>query len=116
LARIKTLFTLLPDTRALLPEWERLVTASGVTGKNAHDARLVAAMIVHGVTHLLTFNVADFSRYSGIIVLNPASVVAPLSSRPHVRLWLHWCLHWFQRRALCLRESSDLQGGRGWWR
>jgi hypothetical protein len=38
---------------------------------NAHDARLVAAMIVHGVTHLLTFNGADFARYSGIRITDP---------------------------------------------
>ena len=48
-----------------------------VIGKNAHDARLVAAMRVHGVTHLLTFNDQDFARYTGITVLTPAAVFAP---------------------------------------
>jgi predicted nucleic acid-binding protein len=80
LARIKTLFTVLPDTPALLPAWEQIVTVHQVAGKNAHDARLVAAMAVHGITHLLTFNVSDFARFPGIIVLDPASVVPPPAS------------------------------------
>lgn len=37
-------------------------------GKNAHDARLVAAMVRHGLTHILTFNAQDFSRYRGITI------------------------------------------------
>ena len=38
--------------------------------------RLAAAMIVHNVTHILTFNVTDFQRYAdkGIEVVNPAAV------------------------------------------
>jgi predicted nucleic acid-binding protein len=65
------------DTPAVFTEWERLVTAHGVTGKPAHDARLVAAMLAHGVTHLLTFNGQDFARYPGIVVLDPAQVAVP---------------------------------------
>ena len=38
---------------------------------NVHDARLVAAMLVHKLTHILTFNSDDFRRYSEIIVVNP---------------------------------------------
>jgi predicted nucleic acid-binding protein len=74
LTRLKALFPLLPDTPAVYPEWERLVTALGVTGKNAHDARLVAALSAHGLTHLLTFNTQDFARYPGITALDPATV------------------------------------------
>ena len=63
LAKLKGLFTFLPDSAAIYPEWERLVAIHQVTGKSAHDARLVAAMAVHGLTHLLTFNTADFARF-----------------------------------------------------
>jgi hypothetical protein len=35
----------------------------GVIGSQVYDARLVAAMTVHGVGRILTFNAADFSRY-----------------------------------------------------
>jgi predicted nucleic acid-binding protein len=80
LSRIKSLFPLLPDTPDIYPEWEHLVTAHQVTGKNAHDARIVAAMSVHGLTHLLTFNPGDFGRYPGITALEPASVLPPSSS------------------------------------
>src|SRR5207245_7977424 len=46
LARLKALFTVRNDTPALFSEWEQLVIAYQVNGKNAHDARLVAAMSV----------------------------------------------------------------------
>ena len=58
-----------------MPEWERLVDHYQVKGKNGHDARLVAAMIVHGIERLLTFNVADFRRYREITVISPESVL-----------------------------------------
>ncbi|HJT76516.1 MAG TPA: PIN domain-containing protein [Gemmataceae bacterium] len=79
LARVLTLFPLFfPDTAAIFPEWRRLVVAHQVSGRNAHDTRLVAAMAVHGLTHLLTFNTAHFARFPGITVLDPAVIaVAP---------------------------------------
>ena len=42
----------LPDSDNVYTEWRRLVVA-------------------HGVTHILTFNADDFSRYPGITVLDP---------------------------------------------
>ena len=62
----------LPDSDDAYPQWRRLVVTHGVSGKKTHDARLVAAMIVHGITHILTFNADDFARYAGINVLHPA--------------------------------------------
>jgi predicted nucleic acid-binding protein len=74
LTKLKTLFGILPDTADILLEWEQLVVKHQVLGKQAHDARLVAAMLVHDVTHLLTFNTNDFKRYNAITVVDPASV------------------------------------------
>ena len=74
LARIKNLFRLLPDPPAIFPEWERLVVQQAVSGKNAHDAHIVAAMNVHGITQLLTFNGGDFKHYSRITAISPADV------------------------------------------
>jgi len=74
IGKLKALFTLLPDSSDIFGEWERLVLQHQVSGKQAHDARLVAAMNVHKVTHLLTFNTADFKRYDGISVVSPSSV------------------------------------------
>jgi predicted nucleic acid-binding protein len=74
LADLKNLFVVLADTEAILAEWERLVVRYRVIGKQAHDARLVAAMIVHQVTHLLTFNTDDFKRFAEIMAINPQDV------------------------------------------
>jgi predicted nucleic acid-binding protein len=74
LARFKELFQVLPESDAILPEWERLVSTYRVSGRNAHDARLVAAMNVNGIEKILTFNVRDFARFENIQVLHPESV------------------------------------------
>ncbi len=74
--QLKKLFTLLDETPSIFPAWEHLVTSYAVSGKTAHDARLVAAMQVHGIAQLLTFNIADFQRFTSITVLDPAVVVA----------------------------------------
>jgi len=74
--RLRLLFPLLPDTPAIFDEWLRLVVAANVSGRQVHDTRLVAVMLTHGVTHLLTFNVKDFLRFQtfGITVVHPADV------------------------------------------
>jgi predicted nucleic acid-binding protein len=72
--RLKSIYLLVPEPFSVFNEWERLVTTHQVIGKNAHDARLVATMTVHGTTHLLTFNTRDFARYSGIVVLDPFAI------------------------------------------
>jgi predicted nucleic acid-binding protein len=79
LAQIEALFPLLSDSPTLFAEWRMLVVGYGCHGKVAHDARYVAAMRALGLTHLLTFNVADFARFAGITVLDPAAVGTPPS-------------------------------------
>jgi predicted nucleic acid-binding protein len=71
---LKTLFALLPDIPEIFSEWERIVLQYQVSGKQAHDARLVAAMIVHDVANLLTFNTTDFKRFTTITAVNPQSI------------------------------------------
>jgi predicted nucleic acid-binding protein len=73
LARVKGFFTL-PETEEIFPAWERLVMAYQVSGKPAHDARLVAAMHVYGLTSILTFDKTGFTRYAGIEVVHPVDV------------------------------------------
>lgn len=72
--RLKAFFSLLPDTSEIYQEWERLVVVYAVRGVNVHDAKLVAAMLVHGLTHVLTFNISDFARYSEITAVHPTTV------------------------------------------
>ena len=77
---IERLFVLLPDRPEIHTEWRSLVLACAVSGVQVHDARLVAAMRVHGLDRLLTLNVADFSRYPGIVAVHPqdaAGLVVP---------------------------------------
>ena len=72
--KVEAAFDLLPDTPSIYGAWRDLVLRHGVIGAKVHDARLVAAMNVHGVRRLLTFNVVDFTRY-GIEVVQPAAVL-----------------------------------------
>ena len=74
LARLKTIFSFLSDSPAIYPEWERLVTQYSVKGRDSHDTRIVAAMNVHRITHLLTFNKDDFKRFPSITVLLPSEL------------------------------------------
>ena len=67
-------FRLLPDNLATFQEWRRLVVMHSVRGVEVHDAKLVASMNVYGITRLITFNVADFTRYPGITVVSPGVV------------------------------------------
>ena len=70
---IERLFQLAADDPAIYPIWKGLVVTHRVPGIQVYDARLVAAMLVHGLDRILTFNVADFSRY-GVTVVHPAAV------------------------------------------
>lgn len=78
-------FALLLDTSASLDEWERLVLTYKVSGKPTHDARFVAAMKAHRLTHFLTFNPKHFRRYEAgesITVVDPTTVAPSASGTP----------------------------------
>lgn len=74
LADIKELFPILRDERGILERWENLVNTYNVQGKAAHDARIVAAMLRHGLNHLLTFNLKDFARFDFVHTISPSAV------------------------------------------
>ncbi|WP_310821319.1 type II toxin-antitoxin system VapC family toxin [Stratiformator vulcanicus] len=73
--QFRATFTILPDDDAILDQWLDLVRDHGITGVNAHDARLVAAMRCHGITEILTFNDKDFRRYENVTVIKPDGVI-----------------------------------------
>jgi predicted nucleic acid-binding protein len=81
LTTLKTLFALLPDTPDIFSEWEKIVMQNKVSGKQSHDARLVAAMSVHNLTHLLTFNASDFKRFTEITAVTPATILHDAQSK-----------------------------------
>jgi len=70
-------FEFLSDSRDVHERWRQLLVAHEVKGVQVHDARLAASMYVHGVTHLLTVNVRDFRRFTGLRVVHPAEVTHP---------------------------------------
>jgi predicted nucleic acid-binding protein len=63
----------LTDTNILL----RLVEPAHVLHPKAAGAleSLFAAMQVHGISHLLTFNTGDFKRYPGITMVAPDEIL-----------------------------------------
>jgi len=65
---------LLPDSLAVHQEWRRLLVIDNVSGAQVYDARLAAAMRVHGVKRILTFNERDFARYTDIEAVHPRTV------------------------------------------
>jgi predicted nucleic acid-binding protein len=75
-ARIEGLFVLLPDRQAIHSEWKRLVETYRVAGKEVHDARLVAFMVVNNIARILTFDAKGFSRYKFIRAVHPDDVLS----------------------------------------
>jgi predicted nucleic acid-binding protein len=67
-------FTFFPDTEAVYREWRKIVVQYRVAGVKVHDARLVAAMHAHGIADILTFNISDFARFTGITPIDPYSI------------------------------------------
>jgi len=65
---------LLPDSLAVHEEWRKLLVTHNVSGVQVHDARLVAAMRVHGLKRILTFNDKDFARYTDIQAVHPRAI------------------------------------------
>lgn len=72
--RFQSLLRLLPETAEIFPTWRRLVIQHRVSGIGVHDTRIVAAMIVHQVNRILSFDLDDFKRYKEIVVVHPTDV------------------------------------------
>ena len=72
--RLRGTFIFRADTADVFTEWANLVDTYGVSGVQAHDVRIVAAMRVHGISNLLTFNTVDFVRYPFVNVIYPDNV------------------------------------------
>ncbi len=81
-SRLEPLFSMLLDEPTIYAEWKQLVVQYGVEGVKVHDTRIVAAMKVHGISHLVTFNDQDFKRYHEITVMTPAEVIQAYPTQP----------------------------------
>ena len=67
--RLAGAFDLLEDGPAVTEALVTLCREVAVGGRQIHDANIVATMLAHGERRLLTFNIADFRRYSDRIDL-----------------------------------------------
>ena len=72
--RLRSQFLLLDDTSSVFERWLSLVTDLQVSGKRVHDIRLLALILEHGVTHILTLNSKDFPPIAGITIVEPSEV------------------------------------------
>lgn len=66
----------LPEHADAYEHWKNLVLEYQVHGKTTHDTRIVAQMVAHGVSNILTLNPKDFVRYDGLSVTTPEDVLA----------------------------------------
>ena len=73
---IEPFCTVATEIETLPSVFRRLLLQYTVTGKQVHDARLVAMMLVWQVESLLTLNDRDFRRYEpeGIKIVTPTSL------------------------------------------
>jgi len=72
--KIEAAFRILDDGPTVYQEWRRMVIAHAVSGVQVHDCYLAAAMKVHGITHILTFNTSDFKRYPHVNGVDPRNI------------------------------------------
>jgi len=59
-------FSLLDENEETVSYLRNLVRRYQVRGKSVHDANIVATMLTHGITRLVTYNSSDFRRYQEI--------------------------------------------------
>jgi len=71
---IENQIPILPDDPAVHLVWRRLLVDHGISGVQVHDARIAAAMQVHGVKRILTLNTRDFARFPFIEAIHPEQV------------------------------------------
>lgn len=72
--KVESKFRLLADSVEVHYAWRKVLVDYNVSGVQVHDARLVAAMHVHGVKRILTFNTRDFERYDQIEAIHPVQM------------------------------------------
>jgi predicted nucleic acid-binding protein len=76
---IEPFCTIVTESDMMPTEFRRLLLQYSVVGKQVHDARLVAMMLVWQIESILTLNDRDFRRFApeGITIVTPVSLVTP---------------------------------------
>ena len=72
--RLEEFFEVLSESPESYAAWKALLIAHRVSGVQVHDARLVAVMKTYGVWRIVTFNLADFVRFTEIEAIHPEGV------------------------------------------
>jgi predicted nucleic acid-binding protein len=69
--RIRAGFVLLDEHAATIDRLAELLRTFPTCGKQVHDANVVATMLTHGVSTILTHNTGDFIRFSALVRILP---------------------------------------------
>ncbi len=74
LDRLFLAFPVYPDPPELFHTWQKLVKDRSISGKHAHDARLVAFKNIYQIQYFLTMNGSDFVNLTD-------GVISPLEDK-----------------------------------
>ncbi len=64
---LESQFLVAEDNRSVTTQLYHLLDAIPCGGKQLHDANIVATMLTHDISRLLTYNVEDFRRFGQFI-------------------------------------------------
>ena len=76
LSALRGAVSLLPEEQPVLPTFLTLLEHTPVAGKAIHDAAVVAALVAHRLSELITSNPGDFSRFAEIANIWPLEAAA----------------------------------------
>jgi predicted nucleic acid-binding protein len=65
--RLEAMLEVLEDGPSVWSELMALCGAAAFGGRQVHDANIVATMLAHGESRLLTYNARDFVRFQPMI-------------------------------------------------
>lgn len=74
--KFRAIFRVLDPGLAALDRLAGLVASTGTTGPSVFDAWLAAQMLACGVHIICTYNVDDFSHFSGVTASKPEELLA----------------------------------------
>jgi hypothetical protein len=92
----------------------RRISGPQIQSVQAHEARLAAAIRVHGVKRILTFNDRDFARYSDVEAVHPLAVPTELDKDLGFLIWFsqsNGCTLTTQRFSLDNPENASFAAG-----
>lgn len=71
--KFRAIFDVAEERPSVLDRLLGLLAAHRGSGRQVHDANIVATMLEHGIRRLLTFNAADFRRFARVIDIESIS-------------------------------------------